>query len=526
MSHPVLPLTTAPEAADAAPRRRDRLYDPLHEVPLRLRLVLVMVTLLVAALTIAGFAATYRLQTFLVNQKADEMRAAAAQVARVAYNQDEPSDRTAPTFSSYFVAVNAEGTRPDPLLNTPSQPGFPSLSADDERVQPVSLSQLEKYPGLLQREQMFTVLSQDKKSRYLVAAFLGPADGRVTQIAIELKGVDKTVERMRLFIVFISLLAAIACALLGWYAIRRAFRPLIQIEDTAKAIAAGDLSRRVPDIATQDEVSSLSSSLNVMLSRIEESFTVREASEERMRRFVADASHELRTPLATVRGYAELFRQGAVSSPEDVGSAMRRIEDEATRMGVLVDDLLLLTRLERRTQDPGEQRQSLGPVDLTVIAADSVQDARALDHDRQIKLVGLGGSLTPTVVFGDESRLRQVVTNLMANAIRYTPPQTPIELAVGVRDRFAELHVRDHGEGVPPEVRHRIFERFFRSDASRNRASGGSGLGLAIVAAIVTGHSGTVHVEETEGGGATFIVRIPQVVHSDPPAAVQPHPVD
>ncbi len=208
-----------------------------------------------------------------------------------------------------------------------------------------------------------------------------------------------------------------------------------------------------------------------MLAQIERAFAAREASEERMRRFVADASHELRTPLAAVRGYAELYRQGAVSTPDDVASAMRRIEDEATRMGGLVEDLLMLARLDE--QRPGRR----SPVDLTVVAADVVQDARALDTSRTVSLVGRGGPVGPTVVLGDEAHLRQVVTNLVANALRHTPSGTPIELAVGPDDGYGVLEVRDHGQGIEPEQVHKVFERFFRADASRQRASGGSGLG-------------------------------------------------
>jgi two-component system OmpR family sensor kinase len=242
-----------------------------------------------------------------------------------------------------------------------------------------------------------------------------------------------------------------------------------------------------------------------MLSQIEQSFAVREASEERMRQFVADASHELRTPLAAVRGYAELYRQGAVTEPEDVAGTMRRIEDESIRMGGLVNDLLLLTRLD--TRRPMER----GPVDLMVLAADAVQDARALAPDRKVRLLGLSGDLEPTTIEGDEDKLRQVVTNLVGNAVNHTPEGTSIEIAVG-RDAAgrARLEVRDHGEGVDPVKARRVFERFYRADPSRGRGNGGgNGLGLAIVAAIVAAHDGQVGVAKTPGGGATFVVDLP-----------------
>jgi two-component system, OmpR family, sensor kinase len=206
-----------------------------------------------------------------------------------------------------------------------------------------------------------------------------------------------------------------------------------------------------------------------------------------------------------VRGYAELFRQGAVTEPEDVGGVMRRIEDEAIRMGGLVQDLLLLTRLD--SQRPFER----GPVDLTVLAADAVQDARALDPTRHVRLLGLSGNLMPTTVEGDEARLRQVVTNLVGNAVNHTPEGTDIEIAVGSGEAGrAKLEVRDHGNGVDPIKARRVFERFYRADPSRARGhGGGNGLGLAIVAAIVSAHGGRVGVAATPGGGATFVVDLP-----------------
>jgi two-component system OmpR family sensor kinase len=298
--------------------------------------------------------------------------------------------------------------------------------------------------------------------------------------------------------------------------VRRAFRPLTQIEDTAAAIAAGDLARRIPEPAAQDEIASLSRSLNAMLAQIEQSFAVRQASEERMSQFVADASHELRTPLAAVRGYAELYRQGAVTQPEDVTATMRRIEDESIRMGGLVNDLLILTRLDR--QRPLKRE----PVDLTVLAADAVQDARALDPTRHVRLLGLSGDLQPTTIEGDEAKLRQVVTNLVGNAVNHTPEGTGIEIAVGSgAPGHARLEVRDHGNGVDPVQARKVFERFYRADPSRVRGhGGGNGLGLAIVAAIVSAHHGQVGVAATPGGGATFVVDLPTANSQPEPSVV------
>jgi two-component system OmpR family sensor kinase len=335
--------------------------------------------------------------------------------------------------------------------------------------------------------------------------------GRVTganatfAVGIPLSTVNHTVTRLLVTTGLIGSLALVGSLVLAWFAVRRAFRPLTRIEDTAAAIATGDLTQRIPVRQADDEVTSLSRSLNVMLTRIESSFAVREASEERMRQFVADASHELRTPLATVRGYAELYRQGAVPDSAAVGQAMERIEAESTRMSGLVEDLLTLARID---DAPAVEKTQ---VDLTVLAADAVADARVRAPERRISLLGLDGPVAPTKVRGTESRLRQVVTNLVANALRHTPDGTPVEIAVGHDADGVALEVRDHGPGVPDEVATKVFERFYRADPSRGRSGGGgSGLGLAIVAAIVSQHHGRVGVAQTPGGGATFVVRLPQ----------------
>jgi two-component system OmpR family sensor kinase len=242
-----------------------------------------------------------------------------------------------------------------------------------------------------------------------------------------------------------------------------------------------------------------------MLARIEQSFAVREANEAKMRRFIADASHELRTPLAAVGGYAELYRQGALPTADAVTGAMDRIESEAHRMSGLVEDLLTLARLD------GERPLELQTVDLAVLAADAAQDARTIAPGRHIIATGIGGPIEPTELHADERQLRQVVTNLVTNARVHTPDGTAIEILVGRADRgHVALHVRDHGVGVPEQDRQNVFERFYRADWSRSRGKGGgNGLGLAIVHAIVAAHGGRVHVDETRGGGATFVVELP-----------------
>jgi two-component system OmpR family sensor kinase len=296
----------------------------------------------------------------------------------------------------------------------------------------------------------------------------------------------------------------------------------------------------VPEAPTSTEVGRLGAALNGMLSQIETAFDARTASEERMRRFVADASHELRTPLAAIRGYGELYRMGALTETEQVDDTMRRIEQSATRMGGLVEDLLALARLDAGRQDRSE------PVDLAVLATDAAHDLRALDPTRAVQVGPLPGSASgldpeedgeedggeldgavvdggegrdvhhverPTVVHGDEARLRQVVANLIGNVVRHTPAGSPVEIGVGRRGDRVVLEVRDHGPGIAPEHAARVFERFYRVDPSRTRdgsgTGGGAGLGMAIVAAIVEAHGGEVALVTTEGGGATVRVTLP-----------------
>jgi two-component system, OmpR family, sensor kinase len=463
----------------------------LGRLPLRVRLVALLVLLLLVALMLTSIATSAVMRRQLMDSTDSDLRAAAIPTAAQVltqllghHDQGIPTNyavRFMPTDGSPALAVNPTGVR--------LHPDIPNLALNDARV----------LHGTL-----FTVGSTDGDMRWRVVPGALRNGSATFAVAVPLGGVDTTVQTMLSFAIVIGLAVIASCALLGWYGVRRAFRPLTQIEDTAAAIAAGDLTRRIPEPTAQDEVASLSRSLNAMLAQIEASFAVREASEERMRQFVADASHELRTPLAAVRGYAELFRQGAVTGPEDVSGTMRRIEDESIRMGGLVDDLLLLTRLD------GARPLQRASVDLTVLAADATQDARALAPTRQVRLLALTGVLGPTVIEGDEARLRQVVTNLVGNAVNHTPAGTSIEIAVGGGAGRARLEVRDHGGGVDPVKARRVFERFYRADPSRGRGNGGgNGLGLAIVAAIVGAHDGQVGVAATPGGGATFIVDLP-----------------
>lgn len=289
------------------------------------------------------------------------------------------------------------------------------------------------------------------------------------------------------------------------------FEPLHEVERTALEIADGDFSKRIIVRTPGTEVGHLGQSLNVMLDEIDAAFDDRSKTIDQMRRFVGDAGHELRTPLVSVRGYAELYRMGAIQTPDDVAQAMGRIESEAIRMGDLVEDLLALARLdEKRPLD-------LQPVNLVPLAHDAAMDARAGDPDRVIDVII---DDDPVMVRADEMKVRQMMTNLLANAMRHTPNETPIEIVVSALPgtTTGQFEIVDHGEGIPEQLREKIFERFYRADNSRNRETGGSGLGLAIVHSITQAHKGHVSAHETDGGGATFRVELPLEVYADQPA--------
>ncbi len=336
-------------------------------------------------------------------------------------------------------------------------------------------------------------------------------NGGALVVAVPLRDVTQTLRRLVAIEALATIAVLAAVGAVSASVVRAGLRPLEDIEATAGAIAAGDMGRRVERAEPRTEVGRLGLSLNAMLGHIEAAFEARQASEDRLRRFVADASHELRTPLTSIRGYAELFRRGAASGPEDVADAMRRIEEESTRMGLLVDDLLLLARLDQGR--PLERR----PVDLARLASDAVADARAVEPDRPIVFE----QAQPTVVQGDEARLRQVAGNLLANVRQHTPPGTPVRVQVRADTSSAVLEVADEGPGLPADQAERIFERFYRADPSRTRAHGGTGLGLSIVAAIVEAHDGRARVDTAPGAGARFRIELPlaPVTESRVPAA-------
>jgi two-component system, OmpR family, sensor kinase len=465
-------------------------------VSLRARLLITSVVLVAAGLLVANVA-TYRLlSNFLLDRVDDQLVAAQGPVLdSLQFEGDIPGHPT-PTFlvppGTYAEVRNGSGA---PLVWKFF--GYES-KADLRPVCPRNLPGSTSSPT--QGPRFFTTTADGGDPTYrAVAAALTPGPGTLI-VAVPLTEVSATLDRLLGVELVVSGIALLLVAGFALWLVRLGLRPLEGIGATAGAIAAGDLSRRVEPATERTEVGRLGLALNAMLAQIEAAFEERRASEDRLRRFVADASHELRTPLTSIRGYAELFRRGADSRPEDLAKSMQRIEVEAARMGVLVEDLLLLARLDQGR--PLEREQ----VDLARVVEEAVDSARAVEPDRPIDL-----ELHPTSVFGDEGRLRQAVDNLLDNARVHTPASSRVRVTLGSDTDASSvlLSVADEGPGLTSDVATRAFERFYRGDPSRSRSMGGAGLGLSIVAAIVEAHGGTVTVRSEEGAGATFEVRLP-----------------
>jgi two-component system OmpR family sensor kinase len=348
----------------------------------------------------------------------------------------------------------------------------------------------------------FTVSSRGGDVRYRAVAVevqtrFGPPQRAV--FALPLADVDAAVDRLVRVEIIVTAIVLGLLALVTYWVLRLGVRPIKTMTATATAIAGGDLSHRVPDVAPGTEAGELGAALNQMLTRIEEAFDERTRTEARLRRFAADASHELRTPVATVRGYAELYRAGGLHDPDELSEAMRRTEQEAIRMGSLIEDLLLLARL-----DQGRPLE-VGPVDLAALARDTVADARVVHPERRLTVE----APDPIVVQGDDGRLRQVVANLVGNALVHTPPETQVVVRARVFGPEAMIEVSDDGPGMSQEVAGQAFERFYRADPSRSRHKGGSGLGLSIVDAITRAHGGRVELHTAPGEGTTVRIHLP-----------------
>ena len=343
------------------------------------------------------------------------------------------------------------------------------------------------------------MLAQSGDGRYRVRASIEPQEPSfILILAAPLRSVDSTLHRLLLIELLVTASVLAAIVLVGLWVVRLGLRPLSAIGSTAAKIAAGDLSQRVERAEERTEVGRLGMALNAMLAQIESAFRAREASEAKLRRFVADASHELRTPLAAVRAYAELFARGASERPADLERAMTGISRESERMTVLVDDLLLLAHLDEGR--PLERR----PLRLDEIVAEAVETARTVEPQRPVEV-----ELEPATILGDRHRLRQTVDNLLANVRSHTPPGTPVRIALTRLDGTAQLVITDEGPGIEAEQLAHVFERFHRADPSRARASGGVGLGLSIVAAVVEAHGGHVSAESEPGQGASFRIELP-----------------
>jgi two-component system OmpR family sensor kinase len=372
----------------------------------------------------------------------------------------------------------------------------------------------------------YTVNGQPGHDAWRVAVAPRPRSSGLVVVAVSLHQINATQTRLVTIDAIVTALVLLLLGLAAASVVRLGLTPLTEMETIAEEIAGGDLSRRITDVDTHTEAGRLGMALNGMLGQIEAALAARTGSEQRLRQFLADASHELRTPLTSIQGFAELYRRGGTPPGPALDEAMGRIEAEAARMAVLVADLMLLARLDQ------ERPLDREPVDLLAIAADAVRDAHARAPGRHIQLDGFPDDLDaegqPAIVPGDEARLRQVATNLLANALQHTPPDAritvrvrhvragppePVSAAVGplppVGAAIAVLQVGDSGPGMSEEQAAHVFERLYRTDVSRQRASGGAGLGLAIVAAIVTAHGGRVELRTTLGHGAAFRVLLP-----------------
>jgi two-component system OmpR family sensor kinase len=363
-----------------------------------------------------------------------------------------------------------------------------------------SLSIQPDLPAALPLDRIFAVGGRgDDTSTYHVLATRSPFDGTTLVVAIPLGQADQTLHRLLTVEALVIAGVLLALGFASWLVVRVGLLPLDRIGHTADAIAGGDLSHRVETTDPRTETGRLGIALNAMLDRLERAFSERQASEDRLRQFLADASHELRTPLASIRGYSELYRMGATQDPAEVERSMKRIEDEASRMGVLVEDLLTLARLDEVADAPHVA------VDVAALACDAVDDARATAPERAIGLEALG----PAVASGQPDQLRQVLANLLRNALVHTPAGTPVEVLVARSNGEVRAEVRDHGPGLPDSDPQALFDRFWRAEAGRERGKDGAGLGLAIVAGIVAAHGGRVEARNAEGGGASFVVTLP-----------------
>jgi two-component system OmpR family sensor kinase len=480
--------------------------NPLSSASLRNRLLVGVLLLSALGFTVSDFVTQNAMQKFLLQQVDQQLISVAdgalLRVDRAGIQSDSDDDeegdesrvKAAPETPLRSVPSSVSITLLDPFGNYVGGVG------GDLNSQKITDYVVGTLPARAAEygNRPFTLEIPGSDFRVL-ARVLPSALGSVF-VAQSLSGVDETAARLRVVFVFIGLIALLLIAFASRMVIKVGLRPLVAVEETAEKIAAGDLSARLPDAKPNTEVGRLVSSLNAMLSRIEDSFAVRTASENKLRRFVADASHELRTPLTAIRGFAELHRQGAVKGEVATSKLIGRIENESVRMGALVEDLLTLARLDQ------SRDLALAPVDLTHLVTEAVESARAAGPEHPVTL----NLPEEAFVLGDAGKIHQVVANLLANARIHTPVGTPITVSIESNDEGTSISIADSGPGLSQDDQTRIFERFYRADPSRNRAKEeGSGLGLSIVASVMQAHGGKVSVDSKLGEGATFTVFFP-----------------
>jgi two-component system OmpR family sensor kinase len=472
-------------------------------VTLRLRLVLGLVVLVAAGLALFGVV-TYSLYAHSEYQRLDsQLRSSQPLVDQQLDTQCGLNDQAGPG------AGNPEGRPPGPSgpgrpptvvppgtfaeLRSPAGVVLCNIQATGSNAQPRLPSPL---PSPSPGGRILTVGSTSGSGTFRVLISPGRG-GATTAIAIPTTEVTDALRHLKLVESIGAAALLVVLSIGSWLLLRRGLRPLERMAGTARSITAGDLSQRVAPSGGPTEVGQLGLALNTMLEDIEAAFAEREATELRLRQFLADASHELRTPLTSIQGFAELFRVSGENARVDLPTILRRIEEESARMKVLVEDLLLLARLDQpRTAERA-------PVDLAVLAADACSDAAATAPERGVTL----DAPEPVVIAGDESHLRQAIANLVTNAVRHTPPATPIEVAARLDNGVAAVSVRDHGAGLDDDAIAHVFDRFWQAD--RARVGTGAGLGLAIVSSIAAEHGGTATAANAPGGGAIFTLRLP-----------------
>lgn len=477
----------------------------MRRLSLRSRLLLLTSGLLLAGLTLISAAVAGNLERYQLNRIDDQLTALTAILTSVsAGGPPQPIDTAGPpelldsaldlVGAPYLVYLEADGTVAGTMRTSGLDSGQLPAAGDLNDLPdgtPVSLE------------------SADGGARWRAVGVAADGwDGTVVA-ATPLDTADATIDRLRVTSVVSGAVLLVLLTAIGWLALGRGLRPLRRIEHTAAAIAGGDLTRRVPGLAASNtEIGHLAESLNTMLGQLERAFADRAAAETRMRTFLSDVSHELRTPLVGIKGSAELYRMGALPERADVDAAMLRIDREATRLTALTEDLLLLARLD----EAPEGQLDRAPMDLRTLAGDARHDLRALDPSRPVELTGPDGAGAPgpAPVDADEDRLRQVVANLVGNAVAHTPAGSPVRIGVGTVGGRAVLDVVDEGPGMTAEQADRVFDRFYRANRSRDRSGGASaGLGLSIARSLARAHGGDVEVRTRLGEGARFRLTLP-----------------